>query len=318
MGASEITGLRRGKQRSPGHEGSRPVRLPGRSILVVWTLSIALHVGGLALTLLIVFPYAPKPEAPRSTVRAELVGRIDAASFFPTRTPDVPAPPQAAEAPEMRFVPTKFEELTELVSSHKPELSIIGIGAGGGDFSQYGLTAGAADGPVFFGLGRSARGVRRIVYVVDRSGSMLDTFALVRQELQRSIGELRRSRKFHVIFFNSGPPLENPPARLVSAIQAQKTRFFKFLQSIRPDGGTNPEPAMRRALALDPDLIYFLSDGEFSDALVDKLNNWNPERTVRIFTIAYFNPYSDGAALLEQIAREHGGKFRVVEEEDLP
>ena len=172
-------------------------------------------------------------------------------------------------------------------------------------------------GPEFFGAGgSSARGARRIVYVVDRSGSMLDTFEYVAEELKRSISALRRSQKFHVIFYNSGKPLEAPPGRLVSAIQAQKDRFFAFLADVMPAGGTDPIPAMGRALSNEPDLIYFLSDGQFEATLLDKLDAWNKERRTQIFTIAYVD--RTGAELLERIAREHGGEFKFVSEDDLP
>ena len=103
---------------------------------------------------------------------------------------------------------------------------------------------------------------------------------------------------------------------MVSAISARKESFFESLERVYPEGSTNPEPAMRRALALEPDMIYFLTDGEFDRGLVEKLQRWNKDRKVRIFTIAYFD--QAGAALLERIAQEHGGEFRFVSEDDLP
>jgi uncharacterized protein with von Willebrand factor type A (vWA) domain len=217
---------------------------------------------------------------------------------------------------DVRFTPKRFEELSALASSKKPELTIIGIGAGGGDFSRYGLTAGAGDAPEFFGLGGSARGARCIVYVVDRSGSMLATFADVAAELKRSVFALRRSQKFHVIFFNTGQPLQMPPRRPVSAITARKEQLAEFVDTVEPRGSTDPGPAMRAAFMAEPDVIYFLTDGEFDRILLQKLDRWNRDRRVRIFTIAYFD--QTGAALLEEIAREHGGEFKFVTEHDLP
>ena len=62
--------------------------------------------------------------------------------------------------------------------------------------------------------------------------------------------------------------------------------------------------------------VYFLTDGEFEPVLIDRLDAWNRDRDVLIYTIAYFD--ESGAGLLERIAREHGGKFRFVSESDLP
>ncbi len=145
----------------------------------------------------------------------------------------------------------------------------------------------------------------------------MDSFAFVRDELKRSISALRRSQKFHVIFFNSGPPMENPPQRLVSAIAAQKQQFFDFLETVFPRGDTKPERALQRALSLEPDLVYLLSDGiDFQRSLMERLNEWNRKRRTRIYTIAYLD--QSGSETLEYIAREHNGEFKFVTENDLP
>ncbi|GEM_PF-1468664 len=200
-------------------------------------------------------------------------------------------------------------------------LPIIGLGGGGfgggrGDLGAMGLTLGGGGGPQFFGVGGSAKEVEKIVYVVDRSGSMSDTFRYVRKELVRSVSALRRAQRFHVIFFNSGVPLENPPKRLVSAVEANREEFFAFLETVSPGGSTNPEQAMYLALSLSPDLVYFLSDGAFDVAFVNKLAEWNRDRGVKICTIAYLD--REGSAILERIARENDGEFRYVSENELP
>ena len=295
---------------------SASMTLTGRAVLVAWLISVGLHAAGLAAMFLIVFPFTARelPELP--IAHLDVVGPVDNAPFVLPTPPDLTSESLPPDPLQVHVAPKNFDQLEDLGVTKKPELSIIGIGAGGGDFSQYGLTAGGGVGPDFFGLGSSARGIRRIVYVVDRSGSMLDTFGHVRQELRRSIGELRRSQKFHVIFFNAGVPLENPPKRLVSAVRAQKERFFEFLGDVFPEGSTHPERAMQRALSLEPDLVYFLTDGEFDPSLLGRLDKWNKSRRVRIFTIAFFD--QAGAELLEEIAREHGGEFKFVSENDVP
>lgn len=312
--------VRSDTERAPtfDHTGSAPMSLSGREFLLVWVGSIAFHVAGLVAMFFLVFPFSPQEEAKTEATRVELVGEVAVSSLSPSPSPDLSSQPKSAEAVDVRFTPKTFEELSELASSKKPDLTIIGIGAGGGDFSRYGLTAGGGDAPEFFGLGGSARGARTIVYVVDRSGSMLTTFAQVCAELKRSVSALRRSQKFHVIFFNAGQPLQMPPRRPVSAITARKQELYKFLDldRVQPQGRTDPGPAMWAAFMAEPDVIYFLTDGEFERSLLVKLDRWNRDRQVKIFTIAYFD--QTGAALLEEIAREHGGEFRFVTENDIP
>ena len=305
-----------------GHEGSASPSLTGRGVLLAWILSIGLHIGGLGATLLVVFPFVgTQKEAPPSAL-ARVVGDVDAVAPPPSQITELPQQSAAPDALDRLFRPdaTRAAEAIEQLSGtsvqKQPELSIVGIVAGGGDIARGGLTLGGGAGPEFFGLGATAPGVRTIVFVVDRSGSMVGTFAAVRAELKRSISALRRSQKFHVIFFNSSDPVENPPMRPVNAVDANKREFFEFLQNVTPGGGTRPERAMRRALALEPDLIYFLSDGLFEAELLDRLDEWNRTRRTKIYTIAYLD--QSGRKLLESIARQHGGEFKFVTDDELP
>lgn len=301
-----------------GHEGSASLNLSGRWVLAAWIISILVHlfllivIGGLR------FPFLTTEGEPDLPVaQAEIVGPLHSTAFVPPPPQELVRSKPAKTPQAIRSAPREFVKLSELTTTKKPDLSIIGIGAGGGDFSDFRIPMDASVSSEFFGLGRSARGARRIVYVVDRSGSMIDSFGFVRDELKRSISALRRSQKFHVIFFNSGPPLENPPQRLVSAIAAQKQQFFDFLKTVFPRGDTKPGRALQRALSLEPDLIYLLSDGiDFRLSLMERLNEWNGKRRTKIYTIAYLD--QSGSETLERIAREHNGEFKFVTENDLP
>lgn len=207
-----------------------------------------------------------------------------------------------------------------LVGSGGGGLDIIGIGTGGAGDADFtgggGGGGGGGVGPEFFGAGGAkAKGAARVVYVVDRSGSMIDTFDMVREELRASISRLDMSQKFHVIFFNVGA-LENPPKRLVAARPAQKKEFFDFMDTVRPEGSTNPAAAMERAFQCDPEIIFFLTDGAFHESLIEHMRNWNRGRRVRVFTIAFMD--QQGRQLLEKIAREHNGECKFVAGRDGP
>ncbi len=192
------------------------------------------------------------------------------------------------------------------------DLSIVGIGAeltaGRGEFD--GMTMGRQGGPRVSFMKLAGEGYR-IVYVIDRSGSMSDAFDFLRSELKESIDGLRLNQSFHVILFHSGPPIEAPPRQLVPAIKANKMRCRQFLDSVVPGGQTDPHPAMRRALDLKPDVIYFLTDGAFDEDLVARLRQWNRAKKVKIYTIGYL--YAPGEELLKQIAGENGGSYRFVD-----
>lgn len=300
-----------------GHRGSASTSLTGRVVLSVWVASIGLHAIILSVMFGVVFAFSNNNDEPIPITHAEIVGSVDVAAFTPAAPLGDSPSPQPSDALPVKIKPRNVDALADLVTVKKPALSIIGIGSRGGDFANLGLTIGGGRGPEFFGLGVAARGVRKIIYVVDRSGSMADTFEFVRDELKRSISALRRSQRFHVIFFNSRGPLESPPGHPVNAIDVHRERFFEFLDNVVPRGGTKPAAALRRAMALKPDVIYLLSDGiDFDPGLFSDLDEWNPKRRVKIYTIAYLDP--TGREVLEQIAREHGGEFTFISEDDLP
>ena len=302
----------------PGEDALRHhVGPPGQRLVLAWVVSIAAHV--VLFGSMFAAPWLGRNVTgveELTVARTDLMDNPEA-----TRTTLVNPELDFGEAERrelrpVRFAPRKFQTSAAVGKPQRRDLSIIGLGAGGGDFSKYGLGVGTGDsGPQFFGLGGTARGAKRIVYVVDRSGSMIGTFGAVREELKRSVDRLRRSMRFHVILFNTGPPLQNPPKKLVHASRKEKAALAEFLARVQPQGSTDPIPAMRRAFAVNPDVIYFLTDGLFDPQLLEELRKWNRKKQVRVFTIAYVS--QSGAALLEQIAREHNGQYRFVSEYEL-
>ncbi len=156
----------------------------------------------------------------------------------------------------------------------------------------------------FFGV--RAEG-RFFIYVVDCSGSMIDDDRLIRakQELRRSIMALQPPQRFQVIFYNDQAlSLAGDLPR--SADLSAKNQLNQWLRLIEPDGETDPRPAMSQALALRPDAIFLLSDGEFPDGTVEAIAKKNA-RKVPIHCI----DLAGGAAgdQLQRIAQESGGRY---------
>lgn len=304
----------------------------GRALVLAWTISLGAHVALFAAMYSLTWLVGRPDRGELPVAHTELLDGWTRSKTTVSR--QEPAFERVTTGEPLRFSPRK-SDVSAAIAAASPlagdsedagtgsgaglrgGLDIIGLGGGGGgDLGKYGLDVGSVDpGPQFFGLGGKARGAKRIVYVVDRSGSMIETFDAVRKELLRSVDRLRRSQRFHVIFFKDGPPLENPPKKLVNASGDQKRSLAEFLDRVGPEGNTDPIPAMRRAFELGPDLIYFLTDGEFDPRLIEELRKRNPQKKVRIFTIAYVSQM--GGTLLEQIARENNGEYRFVSEYDL-
>ena len=160
----------------------------------------------------------------------------------------------------------------------------------------------------FFGLPWDK--CRRIVYVLDRSGSMTDSIDFVKAEVKRSIGQLPEEAQFNVIFFSSGPPIAMQDRQLARATVRDKASAFEFVDGVDARGETDPSDALKRAFALNPELIYLLTDGELDGAVADLVGHLNLRRKVTLHAVAFVYPHSE--QVLKQIARENGGRYRFV------
>ena len=161
-----------------------------------------------------------------------------------------------------------------------------------------------------------------VVYVIDRSGSMADTFDAIRREVVTSFGRLRAGRDFHVIFYSEGPPDENPPQRLIRANDDNKLYAWKFVETVRAHGRGNPVPALERAFdvlagadASQPGkVIHLISDGEFPDntALLAAIRRRNQRKSVAVNTYLYGDCPPMAVAVMKRIAEENRGQYGYV------
>jgi len=156
----------------------------------------------------------------------------------------------------------------------------------------------------FFGIRSQGR---IFVYVVDCSGSMGYNDRLIRakRELRRSIMNLRFPQRFHVIFYND-QPLSMPGDTPLAADPASKNQMLRWLSLIDADGATDPRGAMSLALALRPDAVFLLSDGEFPEGTAEAIARKNA-RKIPINCIDLGG--GAGGNQLERIAREAGGQY---------
>ena len=125
----------------------------------------------------------------------------------------------------------------------------------------------------------------KFVYVFDRSGSMggqgRESLRAVKAELIRSLKSLGRVHQFQIIFYNERPVIFNPSGtsgRLAFATEENKQRVARFLDSITAEGGTDHEEALRLAIRLHPDVIFFLTDGDDPKLTPEPIGEDQPPR----------------------------------------
>jgi len=205
--------------------------------------------------------------------------------------------------------------IRDVAANNLDRLDIIGIGGGGHDRGDFDGMPGGRGGTIFVTEGRP----NKIVYVVDRSGSMTDSIDYVKLEMKRSIATLLDGAEFHVIFYSTGPAQEMPMRRLVPASEHNKELAFEFIDSIVADGQTDPSKALEKAFAVKPDMVYLLTDGEFDRQIIDLVKRLNVGGRVKVNTIGflYTMPGTASEEILKTIASQNGGHYKFVSVEDL-
>ncbi len=181
----------------------------------------------------------------------------------------------------------------------------------------------------FFGTGAQAR---KVVYLVDASGSLVDTLPFVIAELQRSIGSLVEQQQFAVLFFQGNRAIEVPPAGLKSATAANKKAVCDWMDPqggrITAQGLSSPLVALGVGLGYEPNLLFLLSDnitgrGRYKveqQKLLAQIRQANKAKT-RINAIQFLYPdpqaVSGSKSTLQLIAQESQGTYKFLDGKEL-
>jgi uncharacterized protein with von Willebrand factor type A (vWA) domain len=162
--------------------------------------------------------------------------------------------------------------------------------------------------------------VHNVVYLIDRSGSMIDVFDGVRAEIKRSIHALAETQNFHVIFYNEEEPKEYEGKKLVPASSLHKKNVSKFLAGVIPCNQTEPIDGLKRAFKVlkdagdEKNVIFFLTDGTFPDneAVLSEIRKLNKDKKISIFTYLYGSRPPEAVELLMRIADENDGVYSYI------
>lgn len=300
-------------------EESGPVRsglsaASGGLLAAPWIVSAAFHVGVLLLLAGLIHQLVTTPPA------AGIVSTIGPADQSPEGFDSliVESPP-GGENPDSEDLGLGITDVSNLLRAADDEIlsdnpvSLAGGGAAGDAGGPGGDGIGEGGGPgkaVFFGTESVGE---RFVFLIDCSTSMEgEKFARARHELIKAIQQLNDTQEFYVIFFSDRtfPMFDPRPIRVpVQATKLQKSRVRRWISNRKVVGGTLPDEGLRMALELEPDAVFFLSDGAFSGSARQVAASAN-RNGAAIHTIAF----GRGAAefLLKAIAEDNKGRYRFV------
>ncbi len=107
----------------------------------------------------------------------------------------------------------------------------------------------------------------RFVYVFDRSDSMNGhegrPLRAAKAELLRSLESLTDRQRFQIVFYNDKPTpfrIDGMPIQMVTGEDSLVARAQRYVESITAFGGTEHGAAIKLALRMSPDVIFFLTD----------------------------------------------------------
>jgi uncharacterized protein (DUF58 family) len=164
---------------------------------------------------------------------------------------------------------------------------------------------------------------RRVAFVCDRSGSMADPdgtpMAAAKAGLMASLEALGDAQQFHLFFYSDRVTVYTPPGgpgRPMFADDDTLRGVHRFVDGITASGGTRHADAIAAALAVAPDEIFFLTDG-------DPRNDLDPQDVERLSarlgrTRLFVVQFSVGddttqSPRLAKLATTSGGGYRVID-----
>lgn len=161
------------------------------------------------------------------------------------------------------------------------------------------------------------------VYVFDHSESMSASggkpLRAAKQELIRSLRTLSERQQFQVIFYNDRPKTFSPDGQTTGLVFGEdgiRRRAEAFVNRTVAVGGTEHQLALRMALRLAPDAIFFLTDASIQTMSADQMADIR-RRAEQSGTVIHAIQFGSGPepanSFMKEIARQNRGGYRYLD-----
>jgi len=305
--------------------------------VVPWLVSLGLHGGFIAVGFLITWSVVHL-QAEREP--ALIVSDFYASQYQPVASQALSdlAPPEIVQEQPLNSSPAESASPRDRAGTDLDPLSAAyersgAAERGASNAANLGDFAPRAEAGSATFIGVRSSNVRRVVYVIDASGSMIRSLPIVLEELARSLEGLTAAQSFGIVFFQNNDAVVVPPVdRLTPARARDRQAALEWVgQHVIPGGRSSPVAALEAAMSLEPEVIFLLSEnitglGEFEIdqrdllALLDRLNPVSAEtgrRAAQINCLEFLS--RDPLDTLRKIADAHGGPngYRFLSREEL-
>jgi hypothetical protein len=301
LGASALVEINRGA------DMVRVTRRTGLALLA----SLALHGCFLLFLWFLPGPTRGSVDVPPEAGAPEISLSLAA---FPTVPPaSTPTSSQEQQDSQMDFSVSVREDASspgDLVSLPPPVVLSGGSTRHGAGTSLGG--SGTQTGPP--SLLESPRGVRRVVYVLDRSLSMGLNGALrrARREVLSALACLPKQATFQVIVYNRHAELLRVDGRsgFLTADETTRLDVAAALGGVVAAGNTDHLRALQQALQLRPDILFLVTDADdLSEEVVRRVTHLNAGYSV-IHTVELSHRREAADGPLRQLAALNQGTYR--------
>lgn len=318
---------------------------------LAWLLSMVGHTVILVALGLFLHPVAkglvPETDSPRSA-GIVVAQRAEPTQFFDETASDPSSDPQS-DASLSEAIPSTTPQSAPVTT---PQASLASDLPLPGAPSTSDLTAPIAGPPLGFGLDAEAEAAliaqdreaiaarnrhrqgpatqlslfgsapaqgHRFVFVIDRSKSMggegLGALGASQLELSRQLQQLKDNHEFQIIAYHHRTTMLGQ-RKMLPAEAKYIEQVPGFFASLGAFGSTDHELALQTAVALDPDVVFFLTDGD-QPALTNRQIDEIQRRTqgkVTINCIRFgFGREQQSDHFMKRLAQRTGGDYRYVD-----
>ncbi len=248
-----------------------------------------------------------------------VLGDVGGGSKSAAPEPVPPPPPAASPVTPAEFAPKVSPVAAPVTTAPAPESSprVAQAPSNVSGSGNYGPPGDGQTSVRVFGV--EGKGTK-FVYVFDRSSSMEGApLATAKQQLIQSLESLKSIHQFHIIFFNQQMrnfDLSGGGRRIAFATDRNKNLAARFVGGITADGGTDRFPALCAAIAMNPDVIFFLTDADdpMPASELHEVAELNRRAGVVISTIEFGRgPAKQAKNFLTELARTTGGQYGYVD-----
>jgi hypothetical protein len=244
----------------------------------------------------------------------------------PSQATGASATTSAAASPPNFTPPIDLDGILKSVQSAPSPIGVTGM-AGEANLDNGSFSSGASKGTpsdsdeattMVFGVSGSGS---RFVYVFDRSDSMNGyggrPLRAAKRELIRSLESLTDRQQFQLIFYNDKPTpfrLSGIPFQMIAGEDNNKIAASRYLDSIMAYGATEHESALKMALRLGPDVIFFLTDARIprlSSSQLREIQRRAQQSGTTIHAIEFgSDPSAPSESFLRDLASMNEGQYR--------